>query len=268
MDCHEAIDLLGPFTDDELKPAERELIERHLAGCASCRRELGMLERLSSTVRRVGGFPLPDGLADRVRARLASEERQTSSAPSRLRSLSWLPRQPLALAASHIGALVLGGMLVLGSGVLQPDRTPAADTILTAHVRSLMAEQFPAVASTDQHTVKPWFQGKLDYSPVVVDLAAQGFPLVDGRVDYIAGRPVAALGYTRGKHKISVYVLPAGILPAPTPMSAAERGYTVLAWQKAGFDFWIVSDVNPPDLHTFSDELQAQAAAAAAGGEP
>jgi anti-sigma factor RsiW len=139
------------------------------------------------------------------------------------------------------------------------DQQLAAE-VLTSHVRSLEANHLMDVASTDQHTVKPWFDGKLDFSPPVEDLASDGFPLVGGRLDYLDGRQVAALVYQRRKHFINVFVWPDTRGSGSTQTIQPQHGYNMTRWSRGGFQFWAVSDVNAQDLADFVRLLQARTA--------
>jgi anti-sigma factor RsiW len=122
-----------------------------------------------------------------------------------------------------------------------------ARQVLDAHLRSLQLTHLTDVASTDQHTVKPWFVGKLDFAPAVVDLASDGFPLVGGRLDVVGGQSVAALVYARRRHVVNVFVWPSDERDAAL-RSGVERGYTWIRWTRGGMRFWAVSDVAAPDL--------------------
>src|SRR5260221_13262599 len=121
-----------------------------------------------------------------------------------------------------------------------------------SHIRPLMADHLTDVKSSDQHTVKPWFNGKLDLSPPVVDLAAAGFPLVGGRLDYIDRHPVAALVYRRQQHVINVLVSPEDKGGGAAPAALAQHGYTLLRFRRGGTDFWVASDLNPAELRDFA----------------
>ncbi len=142
----------------------------------------------------------------------------------------------------------------------QFDGAPSSNELLiqevvSGHVRSMMVGHLSDVASTDQHTVKPWFEGKLDFSPSVKDLAQNDFPLVGGRLDYIASRPVAALNYRHGKHVINVFEWPASQVSDSPPKLITRRGYQLYRWTKNGMNYWAISDLNAADLQRFVEFL-------------
>jgi anti-sigma factor RsiW len=160
-------------------------------------------------------------------------------------------------AAAVLVVSVGSGLLLVRSAMMRADAT--TEEAVNGHVRSLMAGHLFDVQSTDQHTVKPWFLGKLDFAPPVVDLAALGFPLVGGRLDYLDGRSAAALVYQRRQHTINVFVVPAGATPGRATIEARSvRGFHVRHWTHSGMAFWAVSDLNDDELSQFARALQAQ----------
>ena len=152
-------------------------------------------------------------------------------------------------------------MIVVSVALLQTTRAARTDAIVSQvianHVRSLLASQLVDVVSSDQHTVKPWFDGKIDFAPEVRDLSANGFPLVGGRLDYLDGKTVAALVYHRNKHPINVFITPALTSRGTSPTAATRRGYNVLSWTNNGMKYWAVSDLNQAELREFTEMLRA-----------
>jgi anti-sigma factor RsiW len=187
-----------------------------------------------------------------LRARLA-QTRTPSTAPASAPWLAW------AAAAVMVASLTGSIWFVRSSaGAARPlDRVDTvAQEVVDSHVRALMGEHLFDVRSTDQHTVKPWFLGKLDFSPPVTDLAPAGFPLTGGRLDYVAGRPVAALVYTRARHTINVFVWPEASDAVHSPDARAIRGFHLRNWTRGGMSYWAVSDVNDADLDQFVKLLE------------
>ena len=243
MDCAEVCDLLQAFADDELQPEERRAIAAHLEQCAACARALAELEALRDRIRRAGTHAVPPGLEGRIRALLAT--RGGSSARHR-----W--QRHAALAASHVIAACLGGLLAYGLLSRIEHQDGIVNDVVSAHVRSLLSGQPIQVASTDPHTVRPWFEGKIPYSPQVKDLAAEGFPLLGARVDYLSQCAVAAMVYGRRLHRITLFVRP---LEDARPRLAPEtmrHGYNVLAWRDASFAYFAASDLNREELEDFA----------------
>jgi anti-sigma factor RsiW len=133
-----------------------------------------------------------------------------------------------------------------------------ATQLIASHVRSLMANHLTDVASSDQHTVKPWLDARLDFGPPVVDLASEGFPLIGGRLDYLDNRPVAALVYQRRKHFINVFVWPGEAAAARPAMAMSHQGYQLLHWADPDFNYWAVSDISAINLQTFKQQFAVQ----------
>ncbi len=174
---------------------------------------------------------------------------------SRRRPIRRYAGPALGLAAAFACGILAGVLLFQFRSAPGPDERIASE-VVAAHVRSLMASHLQDVASTDRHTVKPWFAGKLDYSPPVEDYAARGYPLSGARLDYLEGRPVAALVYRHRLHTINVFVWPASGAPARAATAGTMRGFNLLAWTSAGMQFWAVSDLDAEELKQFSALLR------------
>jgi len=221
---------------------------------------------LSGVIRRhATRYSPPPGLAARIGAALdevAREDaaRAEASPPSArvvpFRSTArW---RPVALAASFVLAIVLSsGTTWYVTAANQQGQI--AEEVLASHVRSLLVDHLTDVASSDQHTVKPWFAGKLDVSPPVIDLAAHGYPLIGGRLDYLNQRQVAALVYRHQQHVINLFVwAQSGRAPAPRP-PAEIQGYNLRRWQEGDLTFWAISDLNPGELDEFVQGIRTAA---------
>jgi anti-sigma factor RsiW len=253
MNCEAAQTLVDAYIDGELDPAGKLEIERHLEECAIC--ASGYAEH-GSLKRAVGAgelrFQAPPELQQRIRFALRAEAKNEKPAPT-------VPRRWFNAAAGlAIAALALLFVLPFVSNRGGDD--PVAREVLAGHVRSLMGNHLTDVPSSDQHTVKPWFDGKLDFAPPVVDLAAQGFPLVGGRLDYVDNRPVAALVYQRYKHFINVFIWPDGSRGESAAKAAERQGYDLVRWTKGGMTYWAVSDLEQSELKRFVELLQKAAA--------
>ena len=256
MNCEEARSLLPAYGDGELDLPHALALERHLDGCPACAAILRQQRALSQAIRSVPYHRAPDTLRARLRAQLPLETAAPAAtiapppavaSPSQPRRRRDWSRWAMPIAASLALAVGLNVMLSTqrADGVLR-------DELVAGHVRSLQAEHLSDVASSDQHTVKPWFSGKLDYSPPVRDLAQQDFPLLGGRLDYIEHRQVAALIYHHRKHTINLYIWP-GKDGDEAPTSHDSEGYTLVHWCREGMEYWAVSDLNAEELRHFAD---------------
>jgi anti-sigma factor RsiW len=246
VECREVEGLLGAYLDGELEPAFSASVRDHVEACAACRQRLANLESIGRMVRRAPYYQAPDALRARIM-------RGRTPAASTSRLLGW--------AAAAVMVVSLTGSILFVRAWTRVARTvdagdAVAQEVVSSHVRALMGAHLFDVRSTDQHTVKPWFLGKLDFSPPVTDLAQAGFPLTGGRLDYVAGRPVAALVYTRGQHTINVFVWPEASDAVRSPDARAIRGFHVRHWTRGGMSYWAVSDVNDADLDQFVHALE------------
>jgi anti-sigma factor RsiW len=184
-------------------------------------------------------YRAPDALRSRIRASIAAETRAQAKS-------MWLRLGGMAAAFAIVSVFSWNMALLQASG---SDGERLAQDVVTAHVRSLLIEgHLNDVASSDQHTVKPWFIGKLDFAPHVVDLAASGFTLIGGRLDYLNGRPVAALTYRHRLHVVNVFEMPASDTRDAHAESSQLKGYSLVRWKRGGLEYWAISDVAGADL--------------------
>jgi anti-sigma factor RsiW len=241
MSCELVERDLDAYLDRELDAESSAAVREHVRTCAVCRRQLAQREALTRLVRGAPYYSAPD----RLRARVLAQSTRSNSA-----------RRVLAWAAAAAIVISVGAGMALWRPASSRGNA-IADEMVSNHVRSLMANHLFDVQSTDRHTVKPWFLGKLDFSPPVVDLASSGFPLVGGRLDYVGGRPVAALVYQRQKHTINVFVSPEGDDPSTRDVVLTVRGFNLRHWIHNGMSFWAVSDLNSGELTEFTSALQA-----------
>ena len=241
MNCHEAALLIDPYVDDELAEAEAASVVEHTEGCALCRQRVGDRESLRRLVRSVPYLAAPT----RVRRSIANGPR-----PLRMSS------HALALAAGLVIAVTAAGTIGLRARQTAQATTALAHDVVDRHISALASEHVFEVRSSNQHTVKPWFQGKLDFSPPVADLSSAGFPLIGGRLDTIDGRRVAVLVYQRREHVIDVFVSPARGDVA-TNDRRTIRGFQERHWIHADLTMWAVSDLNDRELAEFVQAFES-----------
>jgi anti-sigma factor RsiW len=246
MNCEEARQLLDAYVDGELELTHQLAIETHLAECVSCKETAERIANCSLLVRiNMPVYKAPPELKSKVRATLRKEDKP---------NFKWLTEHGHQLA--YAAALIALSCALAWTWL---SLTPSKDKELISeaisnHSRSLMVSHLVDCASGDQHIVRPWFNGKLDYSPPVADLTQAGYTLVGGRVDILEGRPVAAIVYEHGKHIINLFVWPARDRKVEMDVQS-ERGYHFCGWNKAGLNFFCISEISAADLETFEDEV-------------
>ena len=242
MSCEYSASLLHAYLDGELDAVRAAEFERHLEDCRECTETLGAAESLRSYLQRA---QLYETARPELRRRIRSEIR-----------LPVAPRNSPAISAWRWAAVAAAILLVTAVGFLVaprfrstgPENVTAAE-VIDAHIRSLQAGHLTDVASTDQHTVKPWFDGKLDFIPPVKDFTDEGFPLIGGRLDVLGERNVAAIVYGRRKHLINVFVWPTKEPDTPIHPPGSRQGFQWVHWRHQGMEFCAVSDTSAQDLH-------------------
>ena len=241
---HENIrELLHAYVDGELDLANAHETERHLEVCADCRgTEKAIRELRSALTSEATAYRAPAHLRRNVRTALRRETKSTRQTLS-----PWM----MFATGAAFSAVILGVVFFQTTRAARTDGI--VNQVVANHVRSLLAAQLVDVVSSDQHTVKPWFDGKIDFAPEVRDLAAYGFPLVGGRLDYLDGKTVAALVYQRNKHPINLFITAAPTDRNTSPTATTRRGYNVLAWTNNGLKYWAVSDLNQAELRQLAE---------------
>ena len=242
------LDRLSAHIDGELTAGESVDMAAHLASCEVCSAEY---EQLLTTVESMHQQLPPLRAPDALRARIEAAVRAPEVSSGRLVPMPRTAHPYPAWAAAAAMAVMLGVAYGLGTRSAATANGQMADAVLTAHVRSLQQGHLTDVVSGDQHTVKPWFTGKLDFSPTVPRLEADGFPLVGGRLDYVGNRAVAALVYQRRAHVINVLTYPADSGADVAPQLESRRGFQIAHWSAGGMAYWVVSDLNADELRTF-----------------
>ena len=236
-------ELLHAYVDGELDLANTRETERHLQGCADCRgTEKAIRELHNALTSEATAYRAPAHLRRNVRAALRREAKASRQTLS-----PWL----MFATGAAFAAVILGFVLFQTTRTARNDAI--VDQVVANHVRSLLAAQLVDVVSSNQHTVKPWFDGKIDFAPEVRDLSASGFPLVGGRLDYLGGKTVAALVYQRNKHPINLFITPGSANRDTSPTAANRRGYNIISWANNGMNYWAVSDLNQTELREFAE---------------
>jgi mycothiol system anti-sigma-R factor len=272
VNCEEIKNLMDAYLDGELDPITSQKVEQHLRDCPKCEQAYEVETAMAHAISRAAPYyKAPLELRERIQVSLretigartsrgaAGEGPLPVRRPEAVQRAVFfdMPWNWLALAA----AIVLAA--IVASNFLPRLRQPGDDQFLAtqliaSHVRSLMANHLTDVASSDQHTVKPWLDVKLDFAAPVLDLSGDGFPLIGGRLDYLDNRPVAALVYGRRKHFINLFVWPVASDEAKAPKTITREGYQLLHWADSDFNYWAVSDVNVNDLQLFKQQFETR----------
>ncbi|GMP10485.1 anti-sigma factor family protein [Bradyrhizobium sp. TM239] len=244
MTCDEARIMLHALLDGELDAGHAREVEAHIAGCPGCAAELAAQREMQRVLADTNlRYVAPTSLRNKIEASLPKPQ---PSRRSVLRGFA-MGSAVSALAATGIVAIVLR----------QDDQQRILSEVVSAHLRSLQAGHLTDVVSTDQHTVKPWFNGKLDVAPPVIDLTAQGFTLVGGRLDYIDARAIGAVVYKRRQHVINLFVAQTSSTEHRPPKTQTMQGFNCRRWGNRGLNFWAVSDVGADELAEFVDKFEA-----------
>jgi anti-sigma factor RsiW len=253
MTCDEAEILLHALIDGELDAGHAREVEDHIAGCAACAEQLRAYREMSKAVAGADlRYAAPLGLRRRIEASLPQ-----ASAPSRRAVLRGFAM------GSAVSAIAATGLVAI---VLRNDDAQRIESeVVSAHLRSLQAGHLTDVLSTDQHTVKQCFNVKVDVAPPVVDLTAQGFTLIGGRLDYVDTRPIAAIVYRRRAHVINLFVAQTASTEPHTAKLETLQGFNIRRWSERGLNYWAVSDLAADELAEFGEKFEASMKTGTAG---
>jgi mycothiol system anti-sigma-R factor len=272
VNCEEIKNLMDAYLDGELDLITSQKVEAHLRDCPKCEQAYEVETAMAHAISQAAPYyKAPPELRERIQSSLrneigakatrngirGSQVMRTRKQPEARATLLGMPWNWLALAAAIALAAVVASSFLPRLKQPGPDQFLATQ-LIASHVRSLMADHLTDVASSDQHTVKPWLDTKLDFAPPVVDLSSEGFPLIGGRLDYLDNRPVAALVYGRRKHFINLFVWPVASDEPKTPKTITREGYQLLHWADLDFNYWAVSDVNLDDLQLFKQQFETR----------
>jgi anti-sigma factor RsiW len=249
MRCEEVQGLASAWLDNELSEPRAGAVAEHEAHCEACHAYISDLRLLAEQMARMGREPAPPGLADRIRLSLAAEQGAAEPPGSVIpfaRPRRW---QGFVQQFASMAAVCLLSVFGTWAVMHQPNSVPETEhDVVAAHVRSLLQNSTIQVVSSDSHTVRPWFNGRVEFAPPVKDLTAEGFPLYGGRLDYVDGHRVATLVYHHGPHTISVFVWPEASPSSAPPRLTQSEGLNVLSWTKDGMVWWAVSDMEQSEM--------------------
>jgi len=253
--CEDARTLVHAYVDGELDVVRSLEVEAHLTSCVACARGEVSLRALRTALSNGALYhEAPAGLERRVRAAVRDARRAEGGRSFALRHYGW---GGAAAAAVLLVAIIVRG--VLPTGPSASDLT--AREVVDDHLRSLTANHLTDVLSSNQHTVKPWFDGRLNFTPPIEDLGADGFPLVGGRLDYLDNHPVAAVVYRRRQHIINLFISPAEHVADTLAVTQVRGGYNIVHWTKSGMAYWAVSSVSGTELARFAQLVRDESSA-------
>jgi anti-sigma factor RsiW len=256
MTCDEANILLQALIDGELDAGHARDVEAHIATCPSCAAELAAYRQMREAMAKTDlRFKAPASLRQRIDEALPKPAAKSAPLPTNV--------TPLASRRSVLRGFAMGSALsaLAASGLVavvlrNDDQQLIESEIVSAHLRSLQPGHLIDVVSTDQHTVKPWFNGKLDVSPPVIDLTAQGFTLIGGRLDYVDARAIGAVVYKRRAHVINLFVAQTSSMARKPAKMQTVQGFNILRWSDRGLNYWAVSDIGADELNEFGDKFE------------
>ena len=249
MQCQESKKILDAYVDNEVDLMQSVALEEHLAGCTDCSQMLEGRRALKDSIHNADlRYAAPPELLKSVRKSLRMPEEKTS-----VPKWQWFRMASLGFAsATAVCALIVA---IAWFALHTPADQKMAQLLVDNHVRSMMASHLVDIPSSDQHVVKPWFNGKLTFSPKVTDFKDKGFPLDGGRLDYVDNESAAALVYKRNQHIINIFEYPGG--GSSSSKVFQERGYNIVHWTNEGMQYWVVSDLNLPELQQFVELMKS-----------
>jgi anti-sigma factor RsiW len=249
MQCQESKKILDAYVDNEVDVLQSVALEEHLAECPDCTKTIESRRTLKSAIQNADlRYTAPPELVSAVRKELRMGEEKRTSA--RWLGFNWLRLKDLSLGFAGATVAFLLAASILGFWFHTPESVKIARAATDDYVRSMLMENRGIdVVSTDQHTVKPWFNGKTSFSPPVENYADKGFPLAGGRLDFVDNQTVATLIYRRNQHYINVFLYPSN---ESYEGARQERGYRILYWSRDGMQYWVVSDLNQQELEQFA----------------
>jgi anti-sigma factor RsiW len=255
MTCEEAEILLHALIDGELDAGHAREVETHVLSCPRCAAALVAYRQMSRAVASAGlGYTAPPALRRRIEAALppaaALLQPRVSNRRDILKGFAF---------GSAVSAIAASGLFAVA--LRSDDQQRIMAEVVSAHLRSLQAGHLTDVISTDQHTVKPWFNGRLDVSPPVIDLTAQGFTLVGGRLDYVDARALGAVVYRRRQHVINLFVSQTATTERQPAQIETIQGFNIRRWSDRGLNYWAVSDIGADELAEFGEKFEAAARA-------